>query len=254
MNATDVLKLLAARHKDDVFVPECKTGATYTGTGIRMDAWAMAKSWTRPRTWAYEIKVHRSDFIRDNKWHQYLPYCSEFYFVCPTGLIAPEELPQDVGLLWISKVGGRLLTKRKAAARQVQIPEDLWRYLLMWRTKIKDEHTERPSVERWRAWLEEKRERRRLGYEIKGRIRELWDEQKERNDNLESRVQKLENIKARMLELGFDPNAYFSEWHVERRLNDLAGADTKWAEEELNQIVNRLEDCRRRLSKIGAER
>ena len=63
-------------------------------------------------------------------------YCSQFAFVCPWKLIAPEELPADVGLLYASQNGRRLYTKRKAASRHVEVPETLWRYLLMARTQV----------------------------------------------------------------------------------------------------------------------
>lgn len=44
MNASDVVSLIAARHTNDVFVPECKDGPTWGGGAMRLDAWAMRKS------------------------------------------------------------------------------------------------------------------------------------------------------------------------------------------------------------------
>ncbi len=48
----------------------------------------------------YEVKVFRSDFKKDTKWTDYLPYCNQFYFVCPTNLIAANELPPEIGLIY----------------------------------------------------------------------------------------------------------------------------------------------------------
>ncbi|WP_208112793.1 MmcB family DNA repair protein [Aureibacillus halotolerans] len=44
----------------------------------------------------YEIKVSRSDFLRDDKWPAYKNQCHRFFFVCPKDLIKPEELPDEV--------------------------------------------------------------------------------------------------------------------------------------------------------------
>lgn len=143
MTAKDIKKLLAKRHRYDVFVPECKDGPTmWNNQGDpghrRMDAWAMKKSYTQPRAICYEIKVSRVDFLRDDKWHHYLPYCNEFYFVCPPDLIDKSELPEGTGLIYTSKKGTSLVTKKKALWRDVRIPESLYKYILFSRADIID--------------------------------------------------------------------------------------------------------------------
>lgn len=67
-NSSAIVALLAARHVNDVFIPECKDGPTQSGSHLRMDAWAMNKSWAHPCAIGYEVKVTRADFIGDNKW------------------------------------------------------------------------------------------------------------------------------------------------------------------------------------------
>lgn len=55
---------------------------------------------------AFEFKRTRSDFLRDlrsGKWTQYLDYCHTFTWVCPEGLIHPDEIISPAGLLWIKK-------------------------------------------------------------------------------------------------------------------------------------------------------
>lgn len=49
---------------------------------------------------AYEIKVSRADFKRDNamKQRQARLFSDEFYYATPRGLIRPEELPDWAGL------------------------------------------------------------------------------------------------------------------------------------------------------------
>jgi len=49
----------------------------------------------------FEVKISRSDFLSDRKWPNYLPYVNYFYFATPPGLIKPEELPPEIGLLEI---------------------------------------------------------------------------------------------------------------------------------------------------------
>lgn len=47
----------------------------------------------------FEIKVSRSDFLKDDKWQTYLRYFNRFFFVTPPGLIKPDELPPEIYLL-----------------------------------------------------------------------------------------------------------------------------------------------------------
>jgi hypothetical protein len=78
LDSADVKRLLAKKHESDIFVEECKTGPAGSRS---LDGWAMEKSWANPRIIGYEVKVSRSDFLRDTKWHEYLDTCNEFYFV-----------------------------------------------------------------------------------------------------------------------------------------------------------------------------
>ena len=52
-----------------------------------------------------------------DKWRGYLPYCNQFYFVTPPGLVDPGEVGSDAGLIVCSKNATRLYTKRKAPTR-----------------------------------------------------------------------------------------------------------------------------------------
>src|SRR5687767_11755578 len=121
-DASVILAMLTNKHAEDVFVPECKDGPSH-GSMCKLDGWAMAKSWARPCVTGYEIKVSRSDFLRDNKWPSYLPMCNELYFVSPRDVIKPEECPEPCGLLYVADSGTRLFTKKKAPYRSVTIPE-----------------------------------------------------------------------------------------------------------------------------------
>lgn len=229
MNAYDIQIALAAKHAGDVYVAECKNGPSAGSSHSRLDGWAMAKSWSKPHVYGYEIKVSRSDFQRDEKWQNYLALCNSLYFVCPPKLIQPEELPGDVGLLWCH--GTRLLSKKKAAYRAVQIPESLWRYVVMCRSKIVDStfnSTEGESVrEYWERWLKQKEEDRDIGHQASRGLAQLYAKrvklvQKE-NERLKEENTLLATTKALVEKLGI------SKWDSE--------ASIKSKFERLKEIV-----------------
>ena len=178
MTAKDLLKLLAARHSDDLFVPECKNGPTHAampGDLLKLDAWAMARSWAHPKLTGYEIKVSRSDFLRDDKWRAALPLCNEFWWVAPPGIIDKSEVSPECGLLETSKNGSRLFTRKRPQYRDIEPPVDLFTYVLMCRVVMKDNLHE-SQIEYWRNWLAEKQERRDVGYRVSASLRKIVDE------------------------------------------------------------------------------
>jgi hypothetical protein len=63
MLAGDLIRLLKARHPEDLVVVEAPMaqGSRY------IDFWAMRKSWARSRIDAYEVKISRADWLRDQK-------------------------------------------------------------------------------------------------------------------------------------------------------------------------------------------
>jgi len=63
----------------------------------------------------YEIKISRSDFLADRKKPRDVRQDGPTYFwyVCPEGMIQPEEVPDYAGLAWTSP-GYRLLWMKPA--------------------------------------------------------------------------------------------------------------------------------------------
>lgn len=220
LTSGDVIKLLAVKHSDDVFVTECKDGPTQWGSHRRMDAWVMNRSWSRACVTGYEVKVSRRDFLGDKKWPDYLDLCNELYFVCPHGLITVEECPPDAGLMWVAKTGTRIYTKKKAPYRQVTIPESVWRYILMCRVRVRDELAEPvDKAERWRQWLERKKENRELGYNVSRAIRDHIDEMQRKVNRADEKVRAYEKVRALLEEMGIDPDK-LSEYSVEHRVRE----------------------------------
>jgi hypothetical protein len=178
MRAKQIVELLAQRHSKDLFIPECKDGSTWFSEHLRLDAWAMLRSWTHEKAIGYEIKVSRSDFLSDNKLQTYMQYCHEFYIVAPSGIVQPNEIPEGAGLIVPSANCTRLYTKVKAPYRNIEWPVDLLRYILIARvTGISN--TTRPREERpdsktqWEAWLKKKHDDLDWGQKLRGKLRKI---------------------------------------------------------------------------------
>jgi len=220
-----ITDLLATKHSEDVFVPQCKTGSSYGSYSI-MDVWVMKASWAKRCTWVYEIKVDRSDFLNDRKWMRYLPYCNEFYFVCPAEMIARDEVPAEAGLMWVAKTGTRLYTKKKGPYRQVEIPEDLYRYLLMWRFNDR-----KSQLEYWKGWLEMRREGREIGHRASKEIARKYAEDVLKiqceNTALKSDNQRLQAIKDVADELGIHLGCWDPKRAAREKLTEVFDFQTR---------------------------
>ena len=46
-----------------------------------------------------ECKTSRQDFLADNKWHRYLPYCTHLAFLGSKEAFAKAELPEKIGII-----------------------------------------------------------------------------------------------------------------------------------------------------------
>jgi hypothetical protein len=220
-SAHTILEALAVRHSKDVFIPECKDGPTHYSSHMRIDAWAMNRSWAHPVATAYEIKVSRADFLKDNKWPGYLPLCNQFYFVTPPDLISLSEVPQEAG--WMVAARSRLLTKKKAPHRAIQLPEELYRYILMCRVVVsRNEYevqkTKDESEQYWRQFVNKKVELRELGYQVSKAIRQKADALKFENKRLKQRMEEHEDIRGMLQRLNINPDSRVYGFTVEDRL------------------------------------
>lgn len=241
MTAKDIVDLLAAKHRNDVFVPECKDGPTISGSHSRMDAWVMLKSWARPLTIAYEVKVSRSDFTGDNKWHGYLAYCNEFYFACPHGLIQHEELPPEVGLLWVAKNGGRLFVKKKAQRRDVQVPESVYRYILMHRMKVTDEvGKSEKGAPYWHNYVQQRGNLKRAGHYVGGVMGNKLVRAEERIERLRRAMKIYCYVRRRIKDLGFDVTKSVQYWEVRNKLDTLTGEMTEYDKRTIRDAAHAM--------------
>ena len=210
MTAADILELLRARHGGEFLVEECKTGSSWRGADRRLDAWALRNTWSPVTAEGYEIKVSRSDFLRDvrsGKWQAYLEACHRLWFVTPARLVDPKEVPTECGLLWAT--AAKLTTKKMARRRRAPgALADTMIYCLMSRARpVRNmfEADGRPRVEVWRQTLIEGLGDRYIGHMVGKRLAE-------RDEALNRRVERLTlalhacRIKRRRDEPGFDPS------------------------------------------------
>lgn len=86
-----------------IYFDECPVGTGWRGTNY-IDAYVIA-AWPseQNKRIAFEIKVSRADFLNEmkkpNKRRPALFFSNEFYFVAPKGLLKPEEVPEECGLI-----------------------------------------------------------------------------------------------------------------------------------------------------------
>jgi hypothetical protein len=96
-----------------------------TEAGQRIDGFAIARyESAKARRIAYEIKVSRGDFLAEmkdpDKRVAALRVSNEFYFVAPKGLIQPQEIPAECGLIEVDDQG-RTRIRVKAPWRDAEI-------------------------------------------------------------------------------------------------------------------------------------
>lgn len=251
VTAKQITEFLAYRHREDLFISQCKTGGTEKGVLI-LDGWAMKASWASPLITGYEIKVSRGDFLQDNKWRAYLPYVNEFYFITPKDLIKPDEIPEGVGLLYF--VGTRFLTKKKAWYHETGSElENLLKYILMWRSNLVQSQNHLSREERiswWQNELERKQSIDHLGYSlsknIQRRIREEITNVNSINNQLQYENNSLSDIKKFLEKVKIDYKSMYS-WEIKKsvieKLEEICGGLPK-------ELTNSLENLKQLISKI----
>lgn len=97
-NAADILDALVKQAGDAIFATEL----AFCQGARRCDFWTIsANSSAGFKARAYEIKVSRSDFRRDNhkKQREARLFSDQFFYVVPSGLLAAEEVPDWAGLI-----------------------------------------------------------------------------------------------------------------------------------------------------------
>jgi len=219
IDSAQIKNLLAEWHARDVFIPECKNGETWGARDLlKLDAWVLRRTYSPLTTIGYEIKCSRADFEQDQKWTGYLGLCHLFYFVCPAGLIRGVDLPQQIGLIWVSK--DKLHAKRKAERLTPDINKlnGLLIYALMSRSKIvanmNEIHTTEPKdrLQEMREETEKAREKGELGHFIRGHVRQVYEACRAKENQYANREYQLKKFEERLAKLGIKWDSNSDGW------------------------------------------
>lgn len=167
--------LLAQRHSKDVWVPGCAVGSRAQGCR-ELDGWALLRTWSPITTIGYEVKVSRSDWLRDQKVGEYMGRVHLMYVVAPKGVVRVEELPAGCGLLEVTDNGRRLLTRVKPVRNPEPDDRRLLLYVLMCRARVVADWHEAnqagPGLDFWRGVAERKVESHLVGRLVSKRVGE----------------------------------------------------------------------------------
>ena len=240
----EITKALAKRHHTEFFITQCKTGPTGTGM-LQFDALAIYKSWAHPNIIGYEVKTSRNDFLKDAKYHGYLPYCHELYFVTPTGMVQRQEVEENIGLIWYNPATKALTTKKKVVRRNIEISSKLLLYVIMNRLDSDRLPFVSNKTEYWREWLNEKINNKELGYRVKSKLLEKVAQQ-------EQEIKRYKNSKADREELSeidkiMHKHGIWSHW---RRAQSLDVALSKNYPHELDFLQQKLQEAVANIEKM----
>ncbi len=166
ISTVDIQNALLRKHERDFCIFEVTTGRNLSG---RIDCIVMKMSWAHPRLDAYEIKSSRRDFLNDEKWMKYLPYCNYFSFICPSGLIQKEEVSEGVGLYWVTGKSRKIMQKKKPVYRDTVDPL-IYKRIIMSKLRTDRYPFHSSKAEYFRDWLEHKKSNRELGYQVRTRL------------------------------------------------------------------------------------
>ncbi|OEH86237.1 hypothetical protein BHU72_11925 [Desulfuribacillus stibiiarsenatis] len=223
---------LERKHQDDFFMTEVKNGPTHAagkGELLIMDAVAIKKSWANPCITVYEVKVDRQDFLRDDKWRGYTNYGHQFSFVCPTGLIEPQELPDDVGLIYYNHEKQSLYTKRKAHYKNIEISVDMLMYVIMSKLQSDRYPFFSSKQEYYEQYVQDKISKKDLGWKVSSKLVQdmvkMNNELNRLKNDLEDTKhykEQLEKVKSIIRDYGIQINRW-NGWEEELR-NTLASS------------------------------
>ncbi len=229
LKAHDILGLLEGRHRKDLTVAEACTARG----GYRIDFWAMRYGWSRPQINAYEIKVNRSDWLRDQKFDRYAAYCNALWVAAPRGVVEVQELPEGVGLVEASKNGKRLMTKRRAALHPIiaENEAEIYKAILMNRAKIvapnqrhePERETKSECLAYWRNWLKEREEGKKLGWRVAQAVRLHVNDVEAAASQAVRKAEDAEQFRAHLAKLGITWNKGDWSWDVIRQIDQMAG-------------------------------
>ena len=73
--------------------------------GLRADLLALGR---KSEIWIIECKSSREDFMSDEKWQNYLPWCDQYFWAVPTDFPV-DILPEQTGVFWADGYDAELM-------------------------------------------------------------------------------------------------------------------------------------------------
>ena len=73
--------------------------------GLRVDLLALGR---KSEIWIIECKSSREDFMSDEKWRNYLPWCDQYFWAVPTDFPV-DILPKQTGVFWADGYDAELM-------------------------------------------------------------------------------------------------------------------------------------------------
>lgn len=253
VTSMEIKRALSEKHCKDFFLTEVKNGSTYfppPGGLHILDGLAIKISWTAPCFTGYEIKVSRSDFLRDAKFFTYEALVNELYIVCPKGMIDRNELPDNIGLMYYDAESKKIITKKKATYRKVEYSADMLLYIIFYRLDSDRYPFCQDKQEYFRAYLANKKNNRQLAAQFRSKLLE-------ENARLEAELEKMKRDAKDLSEIEpvlkvLSKHRILSIWGAEnmakeldKRLSRCCNFDLKDVLHEARYVANALEQMER---------
>lgn len=243
VSASQVLEALSRRNQKELFFTGVKNGPTQvSGFGALkiLDAVGIHPSWTMPQITGYEVKVSRSDWLRDQKWVDYLQYCHRFYLVAPSGVIQEVEIPDGVGYMIYAPKSSGLKVQRKATFRDIGEPD----WLMLWYIILSKLEPDRwpfhsSAAEYWRTYLEDKHAKRDLGHHVSQKLRAELEELRKQADRQDHDADVGRAVRKLCGEFGLHVDSYGNH-ELRRRLESGIPREISWAINNLEMSLKAL--------------
>ena len=136
MTAQNIKDALYIKYNDPmhyIAIAEFRPG---TGYGINADRFIdfyVIDCYSGCGATAFEIKVSRSDFLlelkKPEKRRLSLHFSNQFFFVAPKGIIKPNELPPECGLVEATEDTSGITTKETRPALHRDTARPTWRFV-----------------------------------------------------------------------------------------------------------------------------
>lgn len=198
MTARDLLDLLRTRYDKSFCTSEIMVGRKNVSSEGRIDFLAIAPSWSSPDITGIETKVSRADFVSDNKWPAYLPYCNHFWFCTSAGIVKAGEIPEQAGWLEASANGKKLFVRKKAPRLPEIAPKmeaELFKSLILrhhFRSHVLPTLHREEQLAAWRVWIADKQEKLHLGKQVRHTTRKTFDAMEHELISMRNQVEGLE--------------------------------------------------------------